>query len=363
MVSRHIVKAPQLNVNDEFLTLVSWKLPPGSSVSEDEAIAEFESTKTSALLEAPVSGFIFPLVAAATRVSPGDAVAVISGSSADTSEEVMQWAAQPKPAPVPSGVASMKARILALKLGIDLATVAPVNGVITEESVKAYLRTRSKEETRAPLKIVGADVAGKILILGGGGHAKIVVDVLRESGRDGIAGIVDRDLEIGSEILGVRVIARDDSDSLKTIFAEGVCEAAIGLGGVFGISKRGQFCSRAREIGFDFPRIIHPRASVSSSARIGEGVLILGGAVVGPDAVIGDFSIVNSNAVVSHDCRIGRNVHVTPGALIAGRVSVGNDTLVGMGVTIYMDVTIGSGVTIANGRSVACDVPDGAFIN
>lgn len=103
--------------------------------------------------------------------------------------------------------------------------------------------------------------------------------------------------------------------------------------------------------------IVHPRADVSSAARLGAGVLVGSMAVVQARAVVGPHAIVNTSAVVEHDCQIGANAHIAPGAVLGGGVQVGPDTLIGLGARVLPMVRIGPGATIGAGAVVTADVP------
>lgn len=110
------------------------------------------------------------------------------------------------------------------------------------------------------------------------------------------------------------------------------------------------------------PRVVHPAAVVSESARIGAGVFVGPRAVVHTKATIYPHAIVNTGAIVEHECEIGENVHLAPGSILAGRVSVGSDTLVGLGAVVLPGVRVGAGCVVGAGAVVRTDVPDGATV-
>jgi len=206
------------------------------------------------------------------------------------------------------------------------------------------------------------DAAQQVLIFGGGGHAKTCIDVLRQMPGYAIAGVVDAKLPIGSEVMGVPVVGRDTEEDLRRMRHTGVALAAIGVGAIGNQPLRGTIYQKLKGAGFALPNMIHPRAAIEPSARMGEGNLILANAVVGSCVRIGSNCIVNAGTVVSHDCSLGNNVHLAPGALLAGGVSVGSNTLIGMGVTVYLGVQIGSNVQVANGVTLYRNVSDGTRV-
>ncbi len=194
-------------------------------------------------------------------------------------------------------------------------------------------------------------MSAPVIIIGAGGHAKVVVDALRRSGRD-ILGLVDNDPEkVGATVLGVPVIGGDDAIEKHT---PADVNLAIGLGLV---RQRQALFSAFKESGYAFAKVIHPAAVVADNARIGEGAQIMAGAIIQPDAIIGDNVIINTRASVDHDCVIGDHVHIAPGATLAGGVWIGEGSMIGVGATLLENVRIGDNCIIAGGATVIGDVP------
>jgi sugar O-acyltransferase (sialic acid O-acetyltransferase NeuD family) len=204
--------------------------------------------------------------------------------------------------------------------------------------------------------------AVQIVLLGGGRHAKVCVDLLRQLPGYRIVGILDSLQPIGAEVLGVPVLGRDSEENLRRLREEGVRCAVNAVGGGPRPEVRGEVFRRLKTAGFLVPNLIHPRAAVEPSAVMGEGNQILANAIVGSAVRIGDDCLVNCGANVSHDCVLEDHVHLAPGAILAGGVHVGGAALIGMAATIFMDVHIGRGARINNGTAVFADVPDGAIV-
>lgn len=106
------------------------------------------------------------------------------------------------------------------------------------------------------------------------------------------------------------------------------------------------------------PPIIHPSAIISPTATIALGVLIAPGAIINADAAISPHAIINTGAIIEHDCKVGINTHIAPGAKLAGGVTIANHTLIGIGAIILPGITIGSHCTIGAGAVVTQDIPD-----
>lgn len=196
-----------------------------------------------------------------------------------------------------------------------------------------------------------------VIIIGAGGHARVVADALLCAGQR-VLGFVDRDAALhGSRLLGLPVLGGDEV--LAQHDARGL-QLANGIGGIeAGPSTRQQVQARLQTAGWRFVAVRHPRAVVSASAVLGEGCQLLACSVVQPGARIGQGSIVNTAAVVEHDCRIGSWTHIAPRALLCGDVQCGDFVHVGAGAVLRQGVRIGNGTLVAAGAVVVHDVHGG----
>ncbi len=356
------IHTPQLNANEEELDVVEVNVEEGQQVRRGEVLCTLESTKATVDVEAPRAGFVRALSAVAgERVRVGEPLCGITESREEpvTVERPAREAGEgPR--------ATRRAEELADQYGLDLSRV-PTAGIVTEKEVLRVLEKngadlRSPEDrpgppAATPMVKVRRPPGTAIVILGAGGHARVVIDTLREGRRDlHLLGIVDDGERPPADVLGVPILG--DSRRLMELRERGVTLAALGVGAVTHNALRAELFQRLRRQGFHQPNLIHPRAVVEPSAHLGEGNQIFAGAVVSSAVRLGDGCIVNSGAVVSHDCVLGDHVHVTPGAVLAGGVSIGDRTVVGMASTVYLGVTVGRDVVLTNGSHVFHDVAD-----
>ena len=191
-----------------------------------------------------------------------------------------------------------------------------------------------------------------LLIIGGGGHATVVAEAAMLTGWR-IVGFLDDDNEAPLGAMAERI------GSLATIETPELTEHHPTIIAIGDLRHRRDFIARVQG---DFATIIHPAASVSPTATIGEGVFIGPGAVVHTNAALGAHATVNSGAVVEHDVVIGANAHLAPGAVLGGAVQIGPDTLIGIGARVIPGVHIGEGAIVGAGAVVIRDTPDGVCI-
>lgn len=189
-----------------------------------------------------------------------------------------------------------------------------------------------------------------LVIVGGGGHAKVIIDMLRSAGEFEPIGYTAA--EPGASLSGdVRFLGTDDC---LAALRDTVPHAFVAIGRNETRWAIGQALAAQ---GFELPTVVSPRASVSPSSRVGRGVAIMPGAVVNAEAEIGDFVIVNTGASVDHDCVVGNGVHIAPGAAICGSVVIGELAFIGAGASIVPGIRVGPRAIVGAGAAVVRDLP------
>ena len=198
--------------------------------------------------------------------------------------------------------------------------------------------------------------AERIVVVGSGGHAKVVVEAVQAMGRFSIAGATDP-APASATLLGVPIIGSDDV--LPALYDQGVKHAVLAVGEN---DLRLRLRARLKTIGFTLPGIVHPQAFVAPSARVDEGAVVMARAVIGTDTVVGPVAIINTGAILDHDNAIAEAAHVAPGCALAGWVTVGARSLIGVGSAVRPRITIGADVVVGAGSAVVADLPDGAHV-
>jgi len=199
-----------------------------------------------------------------------------------------------------------------------------------------------------------------VIILGAGGHAKVLIDALRVQSAE-LLGIADADPDKkGQMLLGVPVLGGDDE--VMKYPAEKI-KLVSGIGSVRVNPLRRKLFEYFKSEGYQFASVTHPSAIIARDVVLSEGVQIMAGAVIQAGCHVGINAIINTGAVVDHDCSIGDHAHIAPGVTLSGGVVVGENAHVGTGATVIQGVRIGRNSLVAAGAVVIHDVAEGATVS
>jgi len=196
---------------------------------------------------------------------------------------------------------------------------------------------------------------GKLLLIGGGGHCRSVIDSIDTSIYGDIV-IIDLPEKVGQVISNIKIVGTDNE--LQDLFLCGYTNASITISNLASQRKRVEIYKKLKSFGYTFPTIIDATAIVSdTNTVIEEGVFIGKGVIINTSVHIGAFSIINSGAVIDHDVKVGRFSHIAPGAILSGYVMVGDYSHVGTGSSVIQSVSIGNRTIIGAGSVVVRDIP------
>jgi len=195
----------------------------------------------------------------------------------------------------------------------------------------------------------------RLLILGSGGHGRVVADCALEMGVFENIAFLD-DTRVGEKVLGLPVVGTF-ADAQRLMHEYG--EASVALGNNV---MRLKLINHLLTLGYYMPALIHPKATISRFVSLAPGVVVLAGTVINASTKIGMGSIINTSTSVDHDCIVGAGVHISPGAHLGGAVEVGDCTWIGLGARVINNLRIGCNAIIGAGSTVIKDVPDAVLV-
>lgn len=196
----------------------------------------------------------------------------------------------------------------------------------------------------------------KIVILGNGGHAKSLVDIIEREKRYEIAGYVVN--ENDSDMSDAKYPRVGGDAQLAQIFQSGIKNAAVGVGYMGNSSLREKLWKQLKQIGFFLPVICDPSATLAGDVRIGEGSFIGKGSIVNTNASVGKMCIINTGAIIEHDCQIEDFSHISVGSVLCGNVQVGAASFVGANATVIQGISIGRNCMIGAGTAIRKNLKD-----
>ena len=196
----------------------------------------------------------------------------------------------------------------------------------------------------------------KVMVVGAGGHARVVESLLRYVPDVELAGFADRTRASFGERIGGAAVTTT-WDELPAWRDAGVTAVALAIGDN---AERARMFAAATAHGYRVLGLRHPTAFVERDAVVGEAAVICAGAILGAGCRLGANTLVNTGAIVDHECAVGDHAHLGPGCRLAGRVTVGALTFVGLGATVREGIRIGENVVVGMGSVVVADIPDNA---
>jgi sugar O-acyltransferase (sialic acid O-acetyltransferase NeuD family) len=198
-----------------------------------------------------------------------------------------------------------------------------------------------------------------VLILGAGGHAKVLIEILKRTDTPIIGITAPTNVDRGGSFMGVPIIGEDEE---VFMFSPADIDLINGIGSVADNRIRRGIFERFNALGYSFPPLVHPSAIIALGATLEEGAQIMAGAIIQPDTTIGRNTIINTKSSVDHDCLIGDHVHIAPGVTISGTVTIGSNVHIGTGATIINNIAIGADSFIAAGAVVTRNIANGVKV-
>jgi acetyltransferase EpsM len=198
----------------------------------------------------------------------------------------------------------------------------------------------------------------ELVLIGGGEHARVVLDAARRQGTWSATGFVDPQPNPMLNALGLSWLG-DDLAAMKALRGT---RCILAVGGVAGTVRRQQVARKYDGLGVIWTSVVHPDSVVSESAEIREGVVVLAGAIINPGVRIAEHCIVNTGAILEHDVHLEPFAHVGPGAVVGGGATIGRGAYIGLGGRVRDHIRIGDAAVVGMGAVVTSEVAGGLVV-
>ena len=348
------IKAPMVNVNEDEIELVEWHKEKDQFVKEGELLATFESTKSTYEFSAPNTGYFTPLVESGNTVQVGQLIGYFSdekGVPMDSPEENFAQLNS-----VQTEITwTRKARLVAERNQLDLNQVEESAGQskITEQIVLDFM---GQQETKLTTQSKIAKVNGieRVLVLGGGNVAALVIDILSRVPHQNPVAILDDNPALhNSSVLGIPVLG--GFNKVQELHQNNLFDAAALAVGI--LPARQKIFDDLSAKGIPFTNIIDPTAIIGVNSRMGTGNMLMAFCRLGPEAVIGDNNFLSAYVNIEHHNHIGSHCTFGPSVYMSGGVQIGSKIRFGTGIHVEPRLTIGNNAVIASGVTVTTNIP------
>jgi sugar O-acyltransferase (sialic acid O-acetyltransferase NeuD family) len=367
----NIIELPTLNVNEES-AIIYWEVDSGAPIRKGQVIALMEVSKATVELEAESDGHLYQLVPHGESAKFGAPLAVIHEQAGLTDEEIAKTVVR-TPEPVATGGKqwTKKAELLAAASKIAIEEVPAAGEKITESDVRAYIDGRKQTS----MKVTAPDVTGvkdtaddlfpanrrkKLLLIGAGAAAILVLDVVYRANEFMPVGMLDDDKKLhGKTIFGVPVVG--DVNQAAALYKDGFFDEAVISISTALVFRRKVF-TELREQGIPFANVIDPSSTVHMNVRMGQGNIILGQCRIGPCTIVGDNNFVSAYANIEHHNRLGSHCTFGPVVSTSGLVEIGSSVKFGTGIFIEPFVKVGDESVVASGAVLVAPVPPNSLV-
>ncbi len=356
------VRLPRLDVNETEATIKAVYVKTGEPVHQGQPLVEVETTKAVETLESPAEGFVQVLVKEGEVHPYGTVLVRVFGTREELEQALQEGAAEEPAAAAPEVKATRKAREKARELGVDLRKI-PKQGLIMEKDVIAFYEQEQKrfKEIQRPTPRFRYDLE-RVVIIGAGRGAEVVVDILADDPDKVIVGLVD-DRVTEFPLLNLQVIYHSVREFPIKFDREAYDTAIISIGANLRTMRiRHEIFTHYKQHEVRFTNAIARSAELRRGVHLGEGNIIGGQVYIGASTRIGNNNLISYGAKVGHHNVVGDTNLIAPGVVTSGSVKIGSLCILSAGVHVINRVVIGDGVVLPLGYNVTRDLPSGTVI-
>ena len=192
------------------------------------------------------------------------------------------------------------------------------------------------------------------LILGTGGHCRVILSLLDVCGEHEVLGIIELGkLSVGENIMGIPVLG--NASCLDEFCGRSNLDIFLAIGDN---EIRQIWWKKTRELGFRLPNLISPYANIDCRAKLGEANVVCANVFIGPGAILCDNNLVNTGAIVEHEVLVGSHCHLAPSSTIAGRSRIGDECFIGAAATVIDGLSVEDGTTLGAGATLIRNISE-----
>jgi len=351
------ISLSQVGVNEDSGILQEWFFVEGDFVTVGSIICEFETTKTAIEIEAEHEGYLLPVVEEKTEVQVGNTVALIIFDRNDLASIKGEFNSSKSNAEdgLDNGYkVTNKAKELIEKHKIDINSLHVGNKIIRANDVLSVIEQTQDTISDENIKIISDKES--VVIYGAGKGASTLYEAISSNKNYNVVCFVDDKQSHVNKLFSLPVL---HSSLLEKLREEGVENAACEI---MNGKTRIRIKNHVEGLGFQLINVVHPKAFISDSVKMGNGNFIKSTAVIETNTIIGDCCIIDNGVIVAHDNQIGNGCHIAPGAALGSSISIKDFSVVGIGASISTNVSIGRNCIISAGTSVMTDIPDYSIV-
>lgn len=337
----------------------------GQEIKEGELIFSFETSKADIDIESPNDGVLIHSLKENSKVVPGEVVVVVVDSATEKEIEQIKHKyfnnedVSNEPTNTETRISKKAMRLMKNN---NLTEKDFSGKKIVKEKDVLELLSNNREALADMFNIdsLGTPKESDVIIIGGKGGAKMVIDAIRSTGDWNIQGIIDNNISPGELVMDIPVLGGEYL--LEDVLNAGFTKIILSFSTLQNLKSRNEIYQNFKKRGFEFPNIIHQKATIEPSVNMGEGNIVLASAMIGSEVELGSVNYINTGALICHEAKIGDNNHFAPNSVIAGRVKIADNVLVGMCTTTFYDISIGSNSILNNGTNIIKNIPSNSII-
>lgn len=356
----YLQKAPLLSANEEYMEVVEWRAERDKGVKKGETICSLETSKAAVEIEAECDGFLVPIVEVSKKIKAGEVLVIIKNSLKEDITKILkeievEKRKERKQSAERNKRWTKKAEIVAKKYGVDISKISAV-GVIREADVEAFIK-RGKGKPIEDLieDIYPGNLQQRVLILGGGRGAVLVIDTILRQRKHKIVGILDDNEElIGKKIMGYPVLG--SINEVEKLWEKKNFDCLI-ISFSNNLLARAEVFEKYYSLKISFTNVIDPTVILHSNVFIGTGNVILANCRVGSCAVIGNNNFFSAYVNIEHHNEVGNDCTFGPGVITSSRAKIGNRVKFGTGIFVEPGIKIGENSIVASGSILTVDIP------